>query len=157
MAEASEADFLLRLFLPVGASDVLAALPEAAGGAVVSLLADFFLRLDLVVPAVEEVSAAAAPEASAAAAFLLLLDFLVEVPVSPAAADLSVESALFLDFFFLLLVDEAVWSSVELPWACAIAGTTDSASNRHSAVAQVISLNCSLLMDSSSWWCLAPS
>ncbi len=56
--------------------------------------------------------------------------------------------AAFFDFFFflLLLVDEVVWSSVVLPWACAIAGTTDSANNTHSAAAQIIAFDCDLLM-----------
>jgi hypothetical protein len=60
---------------------------------------------------------------------------------------LSAEAAFF-DFFFflLLLVDEAVWSSVELPWACAIAGTMHSAQNKHSSAAQVIAFDCDLLM-----------
>jgi hypothetical protein len=49
-------------------------------------------------------------------------------------------------FFLLLLVDEAVWSSVELPWACAIAGTMHSAQNKHSSAAQIIAFNCDLLM-----------
>ena len=87
LPEASvELDFLLRLFLAVAASEVLAALVGVAEGVAVSAVSDFFLRLDFFVPAAAEVSLLGEPEASAVAADFLL-DFLAEVAVSLAAED----------------------------------------------------------------------
>ena len=81
-----ELDFLLRLFLAVAASEVLATLVGVAEGVAVSAVSDFFLRLDFFVPAAGEVSALAELEVSVAPADLLL-DFLAEVAVSPDAED----------------------------------------------------------------------
>jgi hypothetical protein len=85
-AASGELDFLLRLFLAVAASEVLAALVGGSEGLVVPAVSDFFLWLDFFAPAAAEVSLLAEPEASAVAADFLL-DFLAELAVSPDAED----------------------------------------------------------------------
>ena len=151
--ESALADFLLLLlFLAVVVSDEPALLVEAEVWSAASLPEDFFwwldldlLELDLL--ELEEVSVPLASEPVLVSDFVLFLDFLLDACVSlPAVAWSSLALVSFFDFFLVLLVDDAVWSSVEPLWVCAIAGATPSPNSRHTPTATVSTLILSVLI-----------
>jgi hypothetical protein len=143
---------LLLLFLAVVVSDEPALLVEAEVWSGASLPEDFFwwldldlLELDLL--ELEEASVPLASEPALVSDFVLFLDFLLDACVSlPAVAWSSLALVSFFDFFLVLLVDDAVWSSVEPLWVCAIAGATPSPNSRHTPTATVSTLILSVLI-----------
>jgi hypothetical protein len=146
--ESALADFLLLLlFLAVVVSDEPALLVEAEVGSAAPLPEDFFCWLDLDLLEPEEVSAPLASELALVSDFVLFLDFLLDAFVSlPAVAWSSPAVVSFFDFFLVLLVDDAVWSSAEPLWVCAVAGAIPSPNSRHRPTATVSTLILSVLI-----------
>jgi hypothetical protein len=146
--ESALADFLLLLlFLAVVVSDEPALLVEAEVWSAAPLPEDFFCWLDLDLLEPEEVSAPLASELALVSDFVLFLDFLLDAFVSlPAVAWSSPAVVSFFDFFLVLLVDDAVWSSAEPLWVCAVAGAIPSPNSRHRPTATVSTLILSVLI-----------
>jgi hypothetical protein len=146
--ESALADFLLLLlFLVVVVSDEPALLVEAEVWSAAPLPEDFFCWLDLDLLEPEEVSAPLASELALVSDFVLFLDFLLDAFVSlPAVAWSSLAVVSFFDFFLVLLVDDAVWSSAEPLWVCAVAGAIPSPNSRHRPTATVSTLILSVLI-----------